>query len=245
VRDLSYFMNFFTKVFAMRLFLMILFFALNVSFANNVYATNYPDSRIKRFATHTPRKVENNVATLTAHLTKPLDDDYDKAKMIAYWIASHINYDEYLYNNGGTTKLIKGYRGQDPNELLKSRVGICGDFAELFAEMCKKAGVKADIVHGYAYPAGHSLTKSQKKSSGHAWNYFKYKNKKVYVDTTFMADGRTGTQGGARNLAHRRALKSIERDNKNKSKVNDFDDYYFDFDYKREAGQRHYKHEEK
>lgn len=229
----------------MRLFLMILFFAFNVGYADYAFATNYPDARIKRFATHTPRRVENNVATLVSHLVKPLDDDYDKAKMIAYWIASHISYDEYLYNNGGTTKLIRGYRGQEPNELLKSRVGICGDFAALFASMCKKAGIKAYEVHGYAYPSGHSLTLAQKKSNGHAWNYFKYKNRKIIVDTTFMAKGRTGTSGGARNLAHKRALRSIQQDNKAKSKTNDFDDYYFDFSYKREPGQRHYKHEEK
>lgn len=228
----------------MRLFLMILFFVFNICYVDNVYATNYPNSRIKRFATNTPRRVENNISTLVNHLVKPLDDDYDKAKMIAFWIASHINYDEYLYNSGGTTKLIKGYRGQTPQDLLESRVGICGDFAELFVEMCKKAGVRAYEVHGYAYPAGHSLTLAQKKSTGHAWNYFKYKNRKVYVDTTFMAKGSTGTSGGARNLAHKRALRNIQKDNKVKSKTNDFDEYYFDFDYKKEGGQRRYKHEE-
>lgn len=229
----------------MRLFLMALFFIFNCFYADYATATNYPSSRIKRFATHTPRKVEDNISTLVAHLVKPLDDDYDKAKMIAYWIASHINYDEYLYNNGGTTKLIKRYKGQSARELLKSRVGICGDFAELFVEMCRKAGIKAYEVQGYAYPAGHSLTLSQKKSSGHAWNYFKYKNRKILVDTTFMAHGRTGVKGGARNLAHKRALKEIKYDNKYKSQTNDFDEFYFDFDYKKEARQRKYKHEEK
>ena len=37
-------------------------------------------------------------------LEKPFDNDYDKAKAIAFWIASHIYYDEYLYNNGGASR---------------------------------------------------------------------------------------------------------------------------------------------
>ena len=143
----------------------ILFFAvlllLNLSVAN---ATNYPSERIKRFATHTPREVENNIHVLTRHLIKPLDDDYDKAKMIAFWIASHINYDEYLYNDGQTSKLIKRYDGQDPNQLLSSRVGICGDFAKLFTAMCKQAGIFSGVVHGYAYPTDMRMNNSLKNS---------------------------------------------------------------------------------
>lgn len=225
----------------------ILFFAvlllLNLPVAN---ATNYPSERIKRFATHTPREVENNIHVLTRHLIKPLDDDYDKAKMIAFWIASHINYDEYLYNDGQTSKLIKRYDGQDPNQLLSSRVGICGDFAKLFTAMCKQAGIFSGVVHGYAYPTDMRMNNSLKNNNyGHAWNYFLYRGKKIYVDTTFMADGRTGTAGGVRNLAHKRTLRKIKNENQFSSKVNNFDDYYFDFNYKKEKRDRGYLHEER
>ena len=229
----------------MRLFWCFLFiFSLLATSAG--YATNYPSARIKRYATNTPRQVENDVATLTRHLVRPLDDDYDKAKMIAFWIASHINYDEYLYSNGKTSKLIKGYRGQSPQQLLNSRVGICGDFSELFSAMCKQAGIFVHEVHGYAYPARTHLTNNQKSSHyGHAWNYFNYRGKKIYVDVTFMADGRTGTSGGSRNLAHKSALRKIKDNNQYNSKVNGFDEYYFDFDYKQEKREKGYIHEER
>lgn len=210
------------------------------------YATNYPSSRIRRYATNTPRQVEDDVATLTRHLIRPLDDDYDKAKMIAFWIASHINYDEYLYSNGKTSKLIKGYRGQSPQEVLNSRVGICGDFTELFTAMCKQAGIFVHEVHGYAYPARMSPSNAQKRDHfGHVWNYFNYRGQKIYVDTTFMADGRTGTSGGSRNLAHKSALRKIKDNNQFSSKVNSFDEYYFDFDYKKEKREKGYIHQER
>ena len=208
-------------------------------------ATNYPSSRIERYATNTPRKVENDLNVLVRHLIKPLDDDYDKAKMIAFWIASHINYDEYLYNNDAATKLMKKHKIQSPEELIRSRSGICSEFAMLFAQMCKIAGVSAQIVEGYAYPSKYRLSRRQRINYTHAWNYFYYNGKKVYVDTTFMAKGRISPSGYIRDYTHKRALHSVERDNKYKSQTNDFDDYYFDFSYRREKTERKYTHKEK
>lgn len=213
----------------------------------NAFATHYTAQSIKRYVEKTPRKAEEDIASLVRFLTKPLDEDYDKARAIAYWIASRINYDEYLYNNGSTTKLINGYRGQEPRELLRSRVGICGDFAALFEEMCKRAGIRTHLVHGYAYPGQReiSVNRLKNRSYGHVWNYFAYKSKKIYVDTTFMARGTTGVSNRVTDWSHNRALKEIRRDNKYQSKINEFDDYYFDFKYKEEMRDKHYVHQEK
>jgi hypothetical protein len=228
------------------LFVVSLIFAIFVQ-TDEVWATNYQSSRIKRYVNRTPRDKEQSLSSLVSYITKPLDDDYDKAKAIAFWIAGHINYDEYLYNNGQTTKLIKSYRGQDARELLKSRVGICGDFAELFVEMCKRAGIRAEEVHGYAYPGTKLISenKLRRSASGHAWNYFKYKGKKIYVDTTFMAKGSTGVSGRVSNYSHKKALREVQRDNRYTSQVNDFDEYYFDFDYKDEMRKKRYIHQER
>jgi len=210
------------------------------------YAKNYSSSQIERYVNKIPRKVENNMNTLVYYLTKPFDDDFDKAKAIAFWIASRIQYDEYLYNNGGTTRLIRNYNGQSSSELLKSRVGICGDFALLFKDMCKKAGINAKIVHGYAYPARKRISLKEKRNSGHAWNIFRYKTKNIYVDTTFMAKGSTGVTGKyISNYTRKKALNQIKKENRYKSNIFDFDEYYFDFDYKKEIKERKYKHEEK
>ena len=231
----------------MRLFLGLFMFIVAFTNCSDAYATHYTSRSLKRYAMSVPRKDENNVSSLVNYLVKRLDDDYDKAKVIAFWIAAHINYDEYLYHNGQTTKLIKNYREQNPRELLRSRVGICGDFAELFEEMCQKAGIRAGQIHGYAYPGRREKASYKLKNStnGHAWNYFMYKGKKVYVDTTFMAKGTTGVSGRIGNLNHNRALKEVKQDNKYKSQANDFDEYYFDFNYKDEMRNKHYVHQEK
>ena len=210
------------------------------------YAKNYNSQQIERYVNKTPRNVENNLNSLVTFLIKPFDDDLDKAKAIAFWIASRINYDEYLYNNGSTTRLINNYNGQTSHELLKSRVGICGDFALLFKDMCKKAGINATIVHGYAYPYTQRITFKEKRNYGHAWNSFRYNGKNIYVDTTFMANGTTGVNSKyVSNYTRKRALNQIKRDNKFRSNISDFDDYYFNFDYKKEIKDKKYRHEER
>lgn len=228
----------------MRFFLSIILLVFAVTEPFDAFATHYPSARIRRYATNTPRKVENNLNVLVDHLVKPLDDNYDKAKMIAYWIASHIYYDEYLYTNGADTKLLKKHDEQEPDKLLKTRSGICSEFAELFAKMCRIAGIKSGIAYGYAYPSTVRPSMREKRNYGHAWNYFNYKGRKVYVDTTFMSRGSLQPTGGIREYAHKRALRSFENNNKLKSQVNDFDDFYFDFSYSKEKRERGYVHKE-
>ncbi|MBR5154524.1 MAG: hypothetical protein IKW58_02240 [Alphaproteobacteria bacterium] len=214
-------------------------------FSYDTHARTYTSNQIERFVNKTPRKMENNISSLVNYLTKPFDNDYDKAKAISFWIASRISYDEYLYNNGGATRLRNTYFGQRPAELLQSRVGICGDFANLFKEMCSRAGIRANNVIGYTFPANQRLNTKVKSNSGHVWNYFIFNNKKIYVDTTFMADGRTGVSGSGGRMNRNRTLRKIKNDNKYKSQTNDFDEFYFDFSYDKEKSMRYYKRVEK
>ena len=229
----------------MKSLFFILFTVCFLGFSSNVIARNHTSEQILRYVNETPRDAENNISSLVSFLTKPFDNDYDKAKAIAFWIAGHISYDEYLYNNGKSTRLRNTYFGQKPKDLLLSRVGICGDFAELFKEMCSRAGIRANNVRGYTYPSNKRLNASLKRNSGHVWNYFIYNGNKIYVDTTFMADGRTGVNGGGGSMNRRRSLRKIKHKNKYKSQVNNFDDFYFNFSYKDEIKYRGYKREER
>lgn len=229
----------------MRFILFIFLLCSSLFISSDAWATRYTSRSLKKYVLQVPRREENNISSLVNYLTKRLDDDYDKAKVIAFWIASHINYDEYLYHDGKTSKLINTYHGQSSSELLKSRAGICGDFAQLFEDMCRKAGIRAYQVHGYA-SAGTSIRrekyshKFKHNAVGHAWNYFIYKNRNIYVDTTFMAHGTTGVSRQIGNFTHKRALNEIKRENRYKSQINDFDEYYFDFDYEDEPKDKGY-----
>ena len=204
-----------------------------VLFPDYAAATHYPSSRIMRYARNTPRAVESNLDKLVTHLVRPLDDDYDKAKMIAFWIASHIRYDDFYYNGGKTTRLINRYSKQTPRELLESRAGICGDFTMMFEKMCQIAGISARSVNGFVYQKGFTYgTKRQKDDARHAWNYFNYEGRRVYVDVTFMAGGRVGADRRVNELSHTRALRKVK--NQQRDYLSGVNEYYFDFDYKDE-----------
>lgn len=221
---------------------LALFFLFQPVSAN---AKHYSSAQILYYVNTTPRNRENTLRSLAAYLAEPFDNDYDKAKAIAFWIASRINYDDYLYNNGKVSKLRKTYDDQSPQELIKSRVGICGDFANLFKELCRQAKIDATIVHGYVYPAGKSLTTNLRRQSLHAWNYFIFNGEKIYVDTTFMSTGHTGVKGSQNNLNRGRGIRNIQRVNKKKSQVNEIDEFYFDFSYKNEKSKRRHIRKEK
>ena len=230
----------------MKCFLYILLFiTCFIGQYDVAFATNYASKRIIRYVDRIPQKAETSLTTLVSQIIKPLDDDYDKAKAIAFWIAGHIKYDEYYYHDGKATRLINNYNGQKPQDLLKSKVGICGDFAAMFKAMCHIAGIKAEVISGYAYPGSKKPRSSELSNSRHAWNYFYYKSKKIYVDTTFMTKGRTGIKGSGNSLAHRKALYDIKKDNHYHNNVNDYDVFYFDFDYKEEPKKRNYTHSER
>ncbi len=232
-----------TKFSVLLIFFLFGFFL----FCSPCYAQQYSSEQIAAYVSKTPRKVENNIATLVRYLTQPFTDDYDKAKAIAFWIASRISYDEYLYdsNGGGSTYLFNSYKPQSTSDLLHSRAGICMDFASLFQAMCRKAGITTRVVHGYVYPAEKAFSESIRKNYGHAWNYFYYKGKKIYVDTTFMAGGRLTADKYPNSSKRRHALYNLKKENKEQSKTSNVYAYYFDFTYKDEETSRQQKRRER
>jgi len=208
------------------------FFFLNLFlWISSAFAETYMDRLTFNYVTTVPQRYERNVYDLTMYLTKPYRDDYDKARAIAYYIASHMLYDEYQYNNGGPTKLVQRTK---PEDLLKTRVGICGDFANLFALMCQKAGISAGVVSGYVMQAQQLSTARSRRNAAHAWNYFIYRHKKIYVDPTFMATGKTGHEKYITKWSREQAISKIEKNTKFSNHVYMVNAFYFDFDYAQE-----------
>lgn len=218
----------------MVVFAAVFLFVLIVSFS--AAAKSYTSAQIEKFVLSTPRAVENSTSTLARYLTKPFDNDYDKARAIAFWIASHIYYDDYLYNGtkNKETYLRKTYQKQTPAKLLRSRVGLCVDYAALFQEMCRKAGISATTIKGYAYPARAAFSPAIRNNYGHVWNYFLFKGKKIYVDTTFMAGGSLGADKYPNSAKHKNALYNFKKKNKETCVTASVNSYYFDFNYKDE-----------
>lgn len=180
-----------------------------------------------------------NLSQITRYLIKPYRTDYDKARAIAYYIASHIAYDEYLYNNNKKTSLRS--KRNNAQDVLQSRVGVCTDFALLFKTMCQMAGIRAYTVHGYLFDVDNNMrvNKMHRDTHAHAWNYFDYQRRKILVDVTGMAQGRTGYEEYVTNAKRQRAVNELKKQNKTYGVT----PFYFDFNEKEEKELHHKTHE--
>lgn len=229
------------------LFIIILCcFAFNVC-AYDRYNPNtgsVSEAAVRRRAFNAPAYVSNNARRLTAYLVKPFDNNIDKLRVIAYWIASHIAYDGYKYNNGQGNMRNFGFH----YDVFKARTGICSDFALLFQEMSLYAGIR-----NVKYVSGYVVTTTRLRSEysnrllgdGHAWNSVKIKGKTYYIDTTWMAPQKIVPQGRSNrtSLQHKFTIKRRVRSKLQTDVAKNINTYYFLFtpqDEVHKFGEHHY-----
>ena len=193
----------------------------------------------ERRAVSTPSSVEHNMNKLVYYLVQGERDDYEKAKVIAIWIATHIAYDNYTFAAGAgkesgkkaSARLKKG--AQDADTVFRTRIGTCVGYADLYQKMLSIAGISAQQVHGYAITGAASLADAKHRirseSVGHAWNSVSLPGKKILVDITWMGQGQAG-RGSQRltTVQKQKELRQIERERPTYG----YNLSHFDFQYK-------------
>ncbi len=219
------------KFFAM--FFCIVCIIINAAVADDYTRQNQASASemaIQRHAFNTPNHVTNNLDHLAKYLTRPFKNDYDKLKVIAYWIASHLAYDHYKFDNGKVYEKEIEYK----YDILKAKMGICSDFAKLYKEMAEAAGVSAEVeyVTGYVFSPRRIKSYYMQREVpplGHAWNEITLGKRKFFVDTTYMCANRVGQSNKKRksSLAHRQEVKK-RNITKEKFSTN-INTFYFDF----------------
>jgi hypothetical protein len=92
--------------------------------------------------------------------------DLARTRAVFRWMAANISYDVDLFRRGRARP--GSCRNQTAAELLKSRCGVCGCYANLFAELARLCGLNAVKVtgfsRGFGYQPGQSVT-----DNTHAW----------------------------------------------------------------------------
>lgn len=170
----------------------LLTFIMMMCLAIGCYAADY--DRIDRIAKQSKEYL--SLGGLVRELTRELKEDQDKARVIYAWIAYHIDYDWYKYEKILEDRFLK--QGKD---IFKTRLGVCGDIAELYQRMAHLAGLKCEVVIGYA---GRKLSKKTLEDSRHAWNAVEIDNKWYLVDATWGSQGGDSFGKNIRSDAHYR-----------------------------------------
>lgn len=163
----------------MKSFLFILIF-LPLRFFSQVGQTNFYsiDSKVETI----PVAKADTLARQLAALGKT---DLQKVRAIFRWITENIDYNVRPFNHSRKTP-GQFYNEPDDNNLtlppldhrvaakvLNTGVAFCEGYSRLFKTLCDHAGIKAEIIYGYA-----RANNNRRFAVNHAWN-------SVYIDSTW------------------------------------------------------------
>jgi transglutaminase/protease-like cytokinesis protein 3 len=137
--------------------------------------------------------------SLAKQLTADYKTDREKVTSIFRWITENISYNirpsyranrnpagEDLLDEVDDTEALKPLSERVAIDVLNRRVAFCDGYARLFKTLCDYAGIKSEIITGYA--DGNRGRGMYKFGSNHRWNA-------VYLDSTWQLLDATWASG--------------------------------------------------
>ncbi|MCX6377807.1 MAG: hypothetical protein NTU88_17550 [Armatimonadetes bacterium] len=125
-----------------------------------------PYAAIEQHALDAPKSAEQSIQSLAAYLTAPAKTESEKARTIFSWIAHNIAYDV-------KSPSVQRAATSKADDLLKKRSAVCFEYAELFSELGRAAGLEVTEVRGYAKGYGYDVGDTFGGPPNHAWNAVK------------------------------------------------------------------------
>lgn len=122
-----------------------------------------------------PGSYKNATDSIAKYINANFKTENDKIRAIFYWTASNISYDVknmFVVNFEETPE-------ERITKTLKTKKGICGDYAAVFNEIAAMVGIKSVVISGYTKQSGKIDTLS------HAWCGAKIDTKWYVFDPTW------------------------------------------------------------
>gem|GEM_PF-3479434 len=153
------------------------------SYSKRVSQTVTSNTSVNQFV-YTSSKVEfsasTNAVKLAYELTAGYSSTADKVNALYAYVKNNISYDYAKRDSGATTR----YPNCDTT--LSKMSGVCSDYANLLAVMCRAIGVPARLVFGY-------YDHNNDSSYYHAWNQIYYDGSWHFYDATIGLALSTGS----------------------------------------------------
>ncbi len=123
-----------------------------------------PFIRPNRIVNYTP---ESEAVQFSYTLTEHASSDLEVVQQVYFWIQKNIVYDEAkaLSFTGSNATYIP-----DPDEILRTKTGICYDYAALAATMLRANGIPCQLIMG-------DVLAGERGTVYHAWNMIWLKDK--------------------------------------------------------------------
>lgn len=147
---------------------------------------------------------ETTTESLAYQLTAHLRTEREKVQAIFYWITHNIDYKVVAPLNSSrgerrrqpvfdddTALVLKPLDHRVADQVLEKREAVCDGYARLFKVLCDHAGLKAEMVSGYARPGGMPRRNFR---ANHSWNAVMIDSAWHLLDATW-ASGYTNLRG--------------------------------------------------
>ncbi|MBL0343103.1 MAG: hypothetical protein IPP71_20890 [Bacteroidetes bacterium] len=134
----------------MKLIKLLLLFILTAQTIFAQKATVNEFSAIDKKALQLPDSLTKSTDQIAGYITSNFTTDKDKSRAIFIWVASSIQYDiDNMF-------AINFYEKKEEKiaKPLRTRKGICENYASLFTDICIKSGLKSFVVEGYTKQNG-------------------------------------------------------------------------------------------
>ena len=134
--------------------------------------------------------------TLSCLLTSPYTTELEKVRSIFYWITDHISYNTIryqpqpvMYNDDGAESeydvdsVFRPLNERVARIVLKRRYSLCDGYARLFKALCDYAGIKSEVITGYA----RTNMGSNQFRCNHKWNAVMIDSNWYLLDATWAS----------------------------------------------------------
>lgn len=192
----------------------LLIFLISLFWIISGWAT--PDSIILRQVENAPEaKSQEDLPKLVKKLTHNLDKEEDKAFALLAWIVKNIDYDDYKKNQIEDKMASKRSKAEIPEstDILKTRLGVCGDIAALYQKMLAEADIKATVIDGCNGEIDPRTKKCKEGTPGHSWVAVWLNGQWEFVDPTWAITGKqvNAMEDVTKKRTYEKELKKRER----------------------------------
>lgn len=157
-----------------KIFLISILFS---QIANSQNSTQSEFAAVDKKVLQIPLEMTRSTDQIASYIASNFSSDKDKTRAAFVWVSTNISYDvQNMY-------AVNLYEKEEDKiiKTLQTRKGICSNYANLFAEICTKVGIKAYVVGGY------TKQKTTIDLLSHAWTAANIDGKWFLFDPTWAS----------------------------------------------------------
>lgn len=133
--------------------------------------------------------------SLSYQLTSPYTSEFEKVRSIFSWITQNISYNtgitrprpqlpiDFIETDFPDSIAWKSANEMTAYQVLKRRVAVCEGYAKLFTTLCQYAGIKSEVVTGFAICCSGRV----KFRTNHSWNAVRIDSAWYLLDLTWAS----------------------------------------------------------